>query len=135
MLRKCVMLYGEIINIGDWDYQIQEVELKPARYDEEGNFLEEAICDSRITNPLPEGAKMVEIEIDEGPDGGLYPAGYTFPKTPEQQRISELESEAMSLVLELTDTQTRLQHAESKLDQSEADHASLLLELVSKEVI
>lgn len=44
---------GHIINIGPWDYQIEEGE---------------------VTNPLPEGAYEDVAEIVTGWDGGLYEA-------------------------------------------------------------
>lgn len=91
MMKECVVLRGEVINIGPWEYNIQPVEVKPAEYDEEGNIIKEAVYEARPTNPLPEGAEIVEIEIVEGPDGGLYPADYVPPKTPEQLRIEQLE--------------------------------------------
>ncbi|MHA7963519.1 hypothetical protein ACX93W_05180 [Paenibacillus sp. CAU 1782] len=61
-----------------------------------------------------------------------YP-GPDEPETPVFQRpltetVAALENESALMALELVDTQTRLQ-------QSEADHAALLLELVDKGVI
>ena len=50
------------------------------------------------------------------------------PKPTPTDKITTMENEAALLALELVDTQTRLQ-------QSEADHAALLLELVNKGVI
>ena len=43
---------GNLINIGDWDYQIDE--------------------DKKQHNPLPEGATEHDAEIVTGYDGGLY---------------------------------------------------------------
>jgi sulfur relay (sulfurtransferase) DsrC/TusE family protein len=47
---------GNLINIGDWDYKIDE------------SLLE----DERIKNPLPEGATEHDAEVVTGFDGGLY---------------------------------------------------------------
>lgn len=47
---------GKCINIGDWDYKIDE-------------SLPE---DKRIKNPLPEGATEHDAEVVTGFDGGLY---------------------------------------------------------------
>ena len=47
---------GNLINIGDWDYKIDE-------------SLPE---DERIKNPLPEGATEHDAEVVTGYDGGLY---------------------------------------------------------------
>jgi len=92
MMKECVVLNGQVINIGPWDFQIQRVEVEPAEYDEEGNVVKEPVFEEIVTNPLPEGAEIVEMEVVEGPDGGLYPAGYTPPETP-QQKIARLEAE------------------------------------------
>lgn len=60
---------------------------------------------------------------------GVYEL-YVLPKpeTTPADKIAMLENEAALLALELVDTQSRLQ-------QSEDDHATLLLELVDKGVI
>jgi hypothetical protein len=72
---------------------------------------------------LPDGYAVKRVSA------GVYEL-YELPK-PEPtsaDKIVTLENEAALLVLELVDTQTRLQ-------QSETDHATLLLELVDKGVI
>lgn len=80
MIKNCVVLNGEIINIGDWDYQLQPVEITPAEYDEEGNVTKEAVYEDQAMNPLPEGAAVEERDIVEDPDGGLIEAGtYSDP--------------------------------------------------------
>ena len=35
MLKECVVLNGKVINIGPWDYRVEEVEVTPAVIDEE----------------------------------------------------------------------------------------------------
>lgn len=75
MLKECVILNGKVINIGPWDYQYKEIGGKQI-----------------AMNPLPEGAEIVEMEVVEGPDGGLYPAGYVPPETSDK-KIARLEAE------------------------------------------
>lgn len=65
MRKECVILNGQVINIGPWD-------------------------DMGGTNPLPEGAVVEEREVAQGEDGGWYVVGESRPKTP-QERITELE--------------------------------------------
>ncbi|CAN7361209.1 hypothetical protein [Paenibacillus sp. LjRoot56] len=73
MMKSCVVLNGKVINIGEWDYQYEQIENEMV-----------------ARNPMPEGAGIVELEILEGADGGLYAADQVRPKTSEQ-RIAELE--------------------------------------------
>lgn len=72
MIKTCVVLNGEIINIGEWDYQMQEFEVSPAVFDEEGNVIEDAVTEERPTNPLPEGAIIVELDIEFDENHGWY---------------------------------------------------------------
>lgn len=74
MLKKCIVLNGQVINIGPWDYQYERVEVEPAEYDEEGNLVKEAVYEEIARNPLPEGAEEVEIEVCQAEDGGWVPA-------------------------------------------------------------
>jgi hypothetical protein len=53
---KVIRLNGIVINIGDWDYGLVEVD--------------HGLTD--ITNPLPEGAVESDEEVVTGWDGGLY---------------------------------------------------------------
>lgn len=50
---------GNLINIGEWDYQIS--------FEDDGTAI--------VHNPLPEGAYQDEADIIVGADGGLYEAG------------------------------------------------------------
>jgi len=43
---------GNLINIGDWDFKVDE--------------------NQRVKNPLPEGATEHDAEVVTGYDGGLY---------------------------------------------------------------
>lgn len=64
---------------------------------------------------------MYEVDVD-------YTGFVVKPKTSPEDRIAALESENAMIALELNNTQI-------SLERSEADHAALLLELVSKGVI
>lgn len=52
---------GDVINIGDWDYQIEQY-----IDNEDGNIKE------KITNPMPSGAYEDTADVSVGADGGLY---------------------------------------------------------------
>lgn len=67
MQKPCVVLNGQIINIGPWDDQNGE-------------------------NPLPEGAEIVEMEVEQDEMGGWYVVGHEPPEAP-QQKIARLEAE------------------------------------------
>lgn len=80
MIKDCVTLNGQVINIGPWDYMIQQVqvgerELEPAEYDEEGNLIKEAVVEplyeDQVTNLLPEGAIVEQMEVSQTADGGF----------------------------------------------------------------
>lgn len=75
MMKSCVILNGQIINIGEWYYQIQSVIISPAELDTEGNVITEAVYEDQITNPLPVGATSEQRDIVESPDGGLIEVG------------------------------------------------------------
>lgn len=73
MLKTCVVLNGEIINIGPWDYRVEPVEVEPAEYDKDGNLVKEAVYENIARNPLPEGAVEVEMEVCQADDGSWVP--------------------------------------------------------------
>jgi hypothetical protein len=75
MIKECVILNDEVINIGPWDYNRQQVLVSPAEYDDEGSITKEAEYEEQTTNPLPEGATIDEREIEVAPDGGLVVKG------------------------------------------------------------
>jgi hypothetical protein len=50
MIKKCVVLNGKVINIGEWD-------------------------DMNGTNPMPEGATIEEHDFEYDPDHGWYEVG------------------------------------------------------------
>lgn len=89
-IKKVIVLNGEIINVGEWDYQIT--------IDESGNEI--------IGNPLPEGATEEEREMFFSEEHGWREVGWKPPITKEEQ-IEQLkqENEILKYTLEsiLTD--------------------------------
>ena len=79
MIKPCVRLNGEIINIGPWDELIRRVEVSPAQYDEEGNETTPAAYEDIATNPLPDGAEIVELDVYQDADGAWRPVGTSAP--------------------------------------------------------
>ena len=83
MLKSCVVLDGAVINVGEWDYNIQpvqvgeqEVIITPETVDSEGNVIPavtemQPIYEDQATNPFPEGAIIEEREVIQNADGGL----------------------------------------------------------------
>lgn len=110
MIKECVIKDGRVINIGTWDEcrvpievgpaEFETVEISPAKFDEEGNLIEEAVFEVRtikeavyedlITNPFPEGATIEERDFEDDHDRGWFEVGTEPPKTP-QQEIEELK--------------------------------------------
>ncbi|MGZ0043397.1 hypothetical protein [Paenibacillus ottowii] len=90
MIKECVVLNNEVINIGPWDYKKQQVQ---TGIDGQGNPLYE----ERITNPLPEGAVIEEREIETTPDGDLIVKGSAQPTSEELigQQLAELKIQTM----------------------------------------
>ena len=82
MIKKCYVLDGKIINIGEWDY-MKDI-------DEEGKEI--------INNPLPVEAKEEEREFEYSEDRGWFEVG--IPNEPTQQeRIKELEDMVLYLIM------------------------------------
>lgn len=99
MTKTCVFdANGNLINIGEWEYQYEQVEVEPAEYDEKGNLIKEAVYEERTMNPLPDGAYTEEREVVEGPDGGLYLADQPIPPSAEE-RLEALETALLEVVL------------------------------------
>lgn len=74
-MKKCVVLNGQIINVGDWNYQYQQVETLPAEYDKDGNVIKEAVFEQVATNPLPIGVAIEERDFEYSEDRGWYEVG------------------------------------------------------------
>ena len=73
MMKSCVVLNGEIINIGEWD-------------------------DMNGGNPMPEGAVIEERDFEYDEDRGWYEVG-TYPEPTAQERIEALEAALLEVVL------------------------------------
>lgn len=75
--KQCVILDGQVINIGPWD-------------------------DMGGTNPIPEGATIEEREVAQGEDGGWYVVGEPKPKTPQEEiaELKQLVADLSELLLE-----------------------------------
>lgn len=98
MIKPCVFdADGNLINIGEWDYQIKPFEVEPAEYDEEGNLIKDAVIEYRATNPTPDGAYYHDQEVEYDPDRGWYLVG-TVPKPTAEARIAAMESALLSLM-------------------------------------
>lgn len=84
MMKRCYVLDGEIINVGDWDYK---------RYvDEEGNEI--------IGNQLPEGATIEERDFEYDEDRGWYEVG-TPRELTEIDKLKISQAEQFETILEL----------------------------------
>lgn len=117
-LKTVVILNGEIINIGEWDYQGQRVitnqsEIDAAKkYNEsvekEADYIEvpESIFETKQKNPLPTGAIIEEREMFFTDEHGWREVGWTLPRTTDE-KITQLEQEkeqlAQTLDMVLTD--------------------------------
>ena len=75
MIKKCVVLNGKVINIGEWDYQKQKVLVSPPEYDKDGKLIKEAVYEDKIMNPLPEGATVEERDFEYDTNYGWYEVG------------------------------------------------------------
>jgi hypothetical protein len=130
VIKQCVVLNGQVINIGPWDYKVEPVqigtqtvqvgvetiEIEPAEYDEEGNLIKEGVFEERpiyeeqpiyedqATNPLPDGAEVVELDVEYSEEYGWRVVGSPIPETP-AEKLARLEQENADLrqaVAELT---------------------------------
>ncbi|MGR6765347.1 hypothetical protein ACU1JV_26625 [Paenibacillus sp. T2-29] len=90
MIKECVILNGEVINIGPWDYRKQQVQ---TGVDKDQN----PIYEEQVTNPLPEGVVIEEREIEVAPDGGLIVKGSAQPTSHELlgQQLAEMKIQTM----------------------------------------
>ncbi|MBD3917641.1 hypothetical protein H8B09_02670 [Paenibacillus sp. PR3] len=89
MIKPCVILNGQVINIGPWDYQIKTIEISPEMFDDNGNKIDEARFQEVVSNPLPDGAVIEELDIAEDTNGGQYVIG-TAPQESNLQKIDRL---------------------------------------------
>lgn len=72
MIKKCVILNNNIINIGEWDS-------KPDR-----NGIDQ--------NPMPEGAMVEERDFEYNADRGWFETGTTPKPTEEQKLQAQIET-------------------------------------------
>lgn len=117
-LKTVVILNGEIINVGEWDYQEQRVitnqnEIDAAnKYNEsvknETDYIEvpEPIFEAKQQNPLPTGAIIEERDMFFTDEHGWREVGWTPPLTADE-KLAQLEQEkeqlAQTLDMVLTD--------------------------------
>ncbi|CCC85688.1 phage-like element PBSX protein xkdW [Paenibacillus polymyxa M1] len=97
MIKECIVLNDEVINIGPWDYKLQQVLVSPAEYNDEGKTTKEAVYEEQTMNPLPEGATIEEREIEVAPDGGLIVKGSAQPTSDELlgQELAQIKLQSM----------------------------------------
>lgn len=99
MIKTCVFdVDGNLINIGEWDEQIQPIEIEPAEYDEEGNLVKEAVYEDQPTNPLPDGAYTEEREVVYDDVYGWRLADAPVPVS-DKERIEALEAALLEVIL------------------------------------
>ena len=97
MIKDCIILDGKLINIGPWDYQMQQVEVSPAEYDEDGNIAKEAVYEEQTMNPLPEGATVEQRDFEYDEDRGWYEIGTSVALTTEE-RLKATEDAIVALM-------------------------------------
>lgn len=71
MIKDVILLNGDVINIGPWDYMYQDIEVSPEETDEHGSITKPALFEKKATNPLPEEAEIIQMEVAEDSEGGL----------------------------------------------------------------
>lgn len=77
MLKTVVLLNGEIINIGEWDYKYEYI----TSYDEDDNDVIEKVAQ----NPFPNGAEIAEMEMEFFEGHGWQVVGFVPPITEIEQ--------------------------------------------------
>lgn len=99
MMKICFFdTKGNLINIGEWDYQEVQEEVSPAVINEEtGEVIEHAVYETVIRNPMPEGAFSEEREVSQDSSGGWYIPGQMKEPTVEE-RLQAAE-DAVTLLL------------------------------------
>jgi hypothetical protein len=112
MIKECVVLNGDVINIGPWDYYKQQVQ---TGIDGNGS----PIYEEQVTNPLPEGAATEEREIEVSPDGGL------IVKDSVQPTDNEL------LGQQLTDMKLQTMQQQQSIENLGAELAAARLEIIA----
>ncbi|MNW33505.1 hypothetical protein D3C74_104690 [compost metagenome] len=120
MIKDVVVFDGQVINIGPWDEQVRPFLVSPAEYDEEGNIMKEAVYEDRVMNPMPDGAKIEEREIEVAPDGGMVIKGASTQPT-----------SAELLGQELAQIKLQSMHQQELLSNMGSELAAARLEIIS----
>jgi len=93
MLKTCVFdADGNLINIGEWDYMVQPVQVG---VDEETG---EPIYEDQTTNPLPDGAYTEEREVVYSEEHGWRLADAPV-QVSDRERIEALEAALLEVIL------------------------------------
>lgn len=101
MMKTCVVLNGDVINVGEWDYQKQTVVVTPAEFDEEGYIIEEAVYEEVAMNPQPEGATIEERDFKYSEEHGWRETGWVPPlseleKLQQENRLLKAQNQALA---------------------------------------
>ena len=86
MIKKCYVLDGKVINIGEWDYQ--------KTINEQGEEV--------INNPLSEGANEEERDFEYTEERGWFEVG-TVPQLTKEELLKQELAKTNAMVLELTE--------------------------------
>lgn len=93
MLKTCVFdANGNLINIGEWDYMVQPVQVG---VDEETG---DPIYEEQVTNPLPEGAYTEEREVVYDEVYGWRLADDPAPAS-DKERLEAIEAALLEVIL------------------------------------
>lgn len=93
MIKTCIFdADGNLINIGEWDYMVQPVQVGVD--DETG----EPIYEDQVTNPLPDGAYTEECEVVYSEEHGWRLADVPAPVT-DKERLEALEAALLEVIL------------------------------------
>lgn len=73
-MTKCTTLDGAVINVGPWDYQIEQREEERFGVIPEPILGKHVITVEVVTNPIPDGAIEEDIELAWTADGRIVKA-------------------------------------------------------------
>lgn len=99
MMKKCWFdAHGVLIHIGEWDTQPEQIEVRPAQYDEDGNMIADTVYETVERNPIPHGAYSEERAVEQDEDGGWHVVGQPRPITL-QERLKAAEDMMLEILL------------------------------------
>lgn len=99
MQKVCVVINGQVINIGPWDYQYEQVEVTPSVVDEETNeVIREAEYQQVARNPLPEGALFETRDFEYDDVHGWFEVGIV--KAPTLEERLAIAEQALLMMME-----------------------------------